>query len=333
MQPQPQRQGADGGLVLRVAELLGPGGEAGKRGAGALAAGGGAAEPRGDQAGALLRPAGALAEQAAAERGPSQAVSQPRGGGRGAVQARPDAGQLLGTVGALCGESRPSRRRGAARRASGAGPITARTPGCAAIRRCQRLSSASRSPVVIGPDSVAATRTKGASQPGPIAGSIVSALWRAGLAAGQLVDPRRAGPEGERRRGEQGQRDRDRDRGAAGTAQRGAGGGGDPRAPARPRPRADPDRVDPRSPSRASSPGSAATAMTTLIAVTTAAAVAIESSSEPGCRKAERTIAMRKVEPAKTVVRPALRRVRSAAVGGLRPAASSSRKRETISSE
>jgi len=88
-----------------------------------------------------------------------------------------------------------------------------------------------------------------------------------------------------------------------------------------------------RSPSRARIGGSAATAITTPIAVTTAAALAIEKSSEPGCRKAERTIAARKVEPARTAVRPALTRVRRAASAGARPCASSSRKRETISSE
>ena len=53
--------------------------------------------------------------------------------------------------------------------------------------------------------------------------------------------------------------------------------------------------------------------MTTLIAVTMTSAVASEKSSEPGCRKEERKIAEKRVMPAKTVVRPALWRVRSAA--------------------
>ena len=57
--------------------------------------------------------------------------------------------------------------------------MTARTLGSAAMRRCQRASSASFSGPVIGPASVAATRMNGASQPGPTARSIRSALLRA----------------------------------------------------------------------------------------------------------------------------------------------------------
>ena len=88
-----------------------------------------------------------------------------------------------------------------------------------------------------------------------------------------------------------------------------------------------------RSPSRASSGGTATVETATLITVTTATAVASESSSEPGCRKAEKTTATNRVTPAKRVVRPALARVAAAASRGPRPRASSSRKRETISSE
>ncbi len=73
--------------------------------------------------------------------------------------------------------------------------------------------------------------------------------------------------------------------------------------------------------------------MTTLITVTTAVAVASESSSEPGWRKAEKTRATIRVTPAKSVVRPALARVAAAARQGSGSRSSSSRKRETISSE
>ncbi len=53
----------------------------------------------------------------------------------------------------------------------------------------------------------------------------------------------------------------------------------------------------------------------------------------PGWKKAERKIEKKRVAPAIAVVRPALRRVIAAARAGAWPAASSSRKRETISSE
>ncbi len=88
-----------------------------------------------------------------------------------------------------------------------------------------------------------------------------------------------------------------------------------------------------RGPSRVSSAGSEAQAIRTAIAVTTASAVASETSSVPGWKKAERKIERNSVPPAIAVVRPALRRVRAAARAGSCPAASSSRKRETISSE
>jgi hypothetical protein len=88
-----------------------------------------------------------------------------------------------------------------------------------------------------------------------------------------------------------------------------------------------------RSPNRASSGGTARVETATLITVTTPTAVASESSSEPGWRKAEKATATTRVAPARKVVRPALSRVAPAASQGPRPAASSSRKRETIKSE
>ncbi len=69
----------------------------------------------------------------------------------------------------------------------------------------------------------------------------------------------------------------------------------------------------------------------TLIAVTRIAVPARERSSDPGSTKIETIIETNRVVPAKTVVRPAVRRVAWAACSGSLPASSSSRKRETIS--
>ena len=66
--------------------------------------------------------------------------------------------------------------------------------------------------------------------------------------------------------------------------------------------------------------------------MTTIAVPANEISSEPGITKSVTSIARKRVEPAKTIVRPAVRRVIRAASRTSAPAASSSRKRETISS-
>ena len=79
--------------------------------------------------------------------------------------------------------------------------------------------------------------------------------------------------------------------------------------------------------------GSAIQAIATLIGVTTTSPIASERSSEPGCRKDERRIEVKRVAPANTVVRPAVRLVVVAACHGEAPAASSSRKRETMNSE
>ncbi len=73
-------------------------------------------------------------------------------------------------------------------------------------------------------------------------------------------------------------------------------------------------------------------AMTTLIAVTRVAVPASERNSEPGMIQRITAIATTRVAPAKAVVRPAVWRVRRAAVSGSVPESSSSRKRETISS-
>ena len=122
----------------------------------------------------------------------------------------------------------PSVCSGAARRAIGAGADHGPHPGLGgdpplpAAEQRRGLAV-----VVIGPRSVAATRTKGASQPGPTARSIVSALWRAWFEARQLVDPGSAGGEGEGRQGQQDQRHRDQAGGQGRAAQRRAGGGGD----------------------------------------------------------------------------------------------------------
>ncbi len=72
--------------------------------------------------------------------------------------------------------------------------------------------------------------------------------------------------------------------------------------------------------------------MRTLITTTTITVVAREISREPGTMKIETNIERKRVLPAKTVVRPAVRRVVRAAAPGSAPPASSSRKRETINS-
>jgi hypothetical protein len=186
--------------------------------------------------------------------------------------------------------------------------------------------------VVIGPRGVAATTTKGASQPGPTAVSIVSAAARAGFEVGSSSIP--GAPVSKARFG--------RIRSSSGIPTRQAATAG--RRSAAPAQTATREREGPaaarprrpaliRSPSRASSGGTASVAIATEITVTTAVAVASESSSEPGWRKEEKTRATIRVPPANIVVLPAVARVASAASQGRRPAASCSRKRETISSE
>ena len=73
-------------------------------------------------------------------------------------------------------------------------------------------------------------------------------------------------------------------------------------------------------------------AIRTLTTVTTIAVPASERNSDPGITQRVTAIARTRVEPAKAVVRPAVRRVRAAAASEPLPAASSSRKRETINS-
>ena len=85
-------------------------------------------------------------------------------------------------------------------------------------------------------------------------------------------------------------------------------------------------------PSSVSTAGPATVATSTLSATTSTSVAASEPSSEPGTMKKATSIESISVLPAKTVVRPALRRVAAAASTGVAPAASSSRKRETISS-
>ena len=229
--------------------------------------------------------------------------------------------------------------------------MTARMPGSAAILRCQRASSASLRLVVIGPRSVAATRMKGASQPGPTAASIVSAFWRAWLEVGSSSIP--GAPVVKASVGAISRTSGTATRTAASAGLRSAAraapatvhptpplrgslsapvvdleprnGAGGRRRPIRP--------ALMRGPSSPSSGGTARVETTTLITATTAVAVASESSSVPGCRKAEKTRATISVVPAKKVVRPALPRVAAAASQGPSPPSSSSRKRETISSE
>ena len=155
-----------------------------------LAAGRGPFEAAGEQAGAFLRPPGAFFEQGAARRAFGQAAAQPGDGAGGAAQAGAEAGEAADAARSPSAvRVLPSLRSGLVPLATGPGPITARTPGWVAMRRCQRLSRARRSGVVIGPYLAAATRTKGASQPGPTAASIVSAFCRASFEVGSSSTP------------------------------------------------------------------------------------------------------------------------------------------------
>ncbi len=85
-------------------------------------------------------------------------------------------------------------------------------------------------------------------------------------------------------------------------------------------------------PSSISTAGAIRVEMVTVRTTTIASVPASEASSEPGRTKIETSIESSRVLPANIVVRPAVRRVIVAASSGSRPAASSSRKRETISS-
>ncbi len=84
-------------------------------------------------------------------------------------------------------------------------------------------------------------------------------------------------------------------------------------------------------PSRTSTAGPAITATLTLIKTTSITVAASDASSAPGTTKNATSIETISVLPAKITVRPAARFVVTAASKGDAPAASSSRKRETIS--
>ena len=157
---------------------------------------------------------------------------------------------------------------------------------------------------------------KGACQPAPTASEIASESCRAALdgesssTPGEPVSKARAGAESS----------------SSGTTIAAVAKAGRRRADeaaAATRERPEPGRERPiwpalmRGPSRVSRAGSAAQAIRTAIAVTTARAAASETSREPGWKKAERKIEKKRVAPAIAVVRPALRRViAAAAVGG-----------------
>ena len=258
-QPQGQGEAADRGLALTVGEALAAGFEAPDRAGRFFAADGGAAEFLGDQPGAGGGALGALRQQPTALRAFGDPAAQPRHRPRRPPQPGPKPLQLpkprpMGRFPTSSAGNRPidpggqglaeaaERDRGVA---TGPGPITARTPGSAAIRRCQRASRARSRLVVIGPRSVAATRTKGASQPGPTARvDRFGALAR--LVGGrQLVDAGGTGGEGERRQRQQDQRHRHQAGREGGVAKRRGGGAGDGRTrPAGAAP-ADPAGVDP----------------------------------------------------------------------------------------
>ena len=180
---------------------------------------------------------------------------------------------------------------------------------------------------MIGPLSETATRTKGASQPGPIAPAISSASLRAWLEVGSCWAL--GGPVFSASTGAASSRTTTPIRIAASSGRLSA-----PRTSAiTPSPPPLPPIRQRLTlwPVRTSSAGPIRAATRTLIAVTTIAVPASESSRLPGITNSVTSIARKRVEPANAVVRPAVRRVIRAASAGLEPASSSSRKRETIS--
>ena len=161
-----QLQGRERGAVLGAGEAAGPRGEGLERADGALAAGGGAGQAGGDRASRPPRPRRRPGRSGRRRRSPARslrAAGRPRG--RRVQDCGPAAPAApAGPSGRPSASSlEPASRSGATARETWAGPITVCTPGSAAIRRCQRLSAASRAGSVIAPSSAAATITKGAS--------------------------------------------------------------------------------------------------------------------------------------------------------------------------
>ena len=182
-------------------------------------------------------------------------------------------------------------------------------PALGSAQRCSGARS------VIGPRSVAATRMNGASQPAPIALSIVSASWRAWLEVGSceaLGGPVLSAITG------RASRTRTRADRAGGKSRAGEGGV-DRRHQAAPLPRrADPPAVDVGT-EQEEQRRRHDVAMRTLIAVTTVAVPARERNSDPGMTQRITAIATTSVAPAKAVVRPAVRRVRRGGLQRLHP--------------
>ena len=184
-----QGEARTGGLLLAGGEALGAGGEASEGVARLGPAGGGTFERGGEQPGSRTRPCGARAEHAAAGR--RRARARRAAGGRRRLRA---AGRGRGR---RAGRRPGPRRRVSCRSSAAAGRRAGSEPGRsrrapagrAAMRRWARASRASRRGVVIGPWRAATTISKGASQPGPTARSIASALRRAGLELGSSLIP------------------------------------------------------------------------------------------------------------------------------------------------
>ncbi len=222
----------------------------------------------------------------------------------------------------------PSSCSGSTRLVAACGPITTFTPGrCATL--CWKCSSAAIvAGSVIGPFGLVATIWNGASQPGPIALSISSASTRAGASlascsglGGPSFSPTAGAARASRiapitQAASSGRRSAPLTKRI--TAERSALCG----LPIR-------QRFTP-SPTRVRIAGPTTVATVTLRTTTIATVPARLTSSEPGRISSETSIESSSVEPAKATVRPAWRLVLRAASTGSAPAASSSRKRDTI---
>ena len=184
-------------------------------------------------------PARARPEPPDRSRGVAQAGAEPRQLGHTALSGGVEAPEATQRVGGA--SERGEADHGPHTRFGGNAALPARQER-EAVRRGDRALAARRRPGRRAPPSRGRRRRL-----------IASASAAGGARSGELVDPRGAGVEGERRYGKQRQRDRDRRRGKGGAAQGGGGRGGGPRAassPERRRAAADAPGVDARAEQR-----------------------------------------------------------------------------------
>jgi hypothetical protein len=202
------------------------------------------------------------------------------------------------------------------------------TPGSALARSWKRCSAARRLPVVIGPGARKST-SNGAAQPAPRSRSNASKLRRAASWGGRfatLGGPVSSATAGAARR-------------INGNSVKNAATPGLRSARSAIRIHGLVSAAGPNCqrsmlvPSTASPAGIASSATSTAITVATIRPIVEETSSAPGAIASAHSIPSDSAVPANRTVRPARATTSSIASGTLSPFASSSRKRETISSE